>query len=97
MPDIASLHKERKQIQNLLRANTDCEELICFDYTITNSVRTSASIKLVGCPFENYEAEADRLLLILKDSLNYICEIKDLHFQFVNKGVYKSKKYYKCQ
>jgi len=97
MPDFESIQKEPKQIQTILRANTNCEELIYINYTIENDVRTSAVFKLVGCPFENYEDESDRLLGVLKGSVDYICEIQSLNFQFVNKGIYKNKRYYKCE
>lgn len=97
MPDIESMQKEPNEIQRILREHTNCEELIFINYTTENNLRTLATFKLVGCPFTNYEHESDRLIGILKDSIDYICEIKSLNFQFVNKGVYRNKKYYKCQ
>lgn len=83
------------KLYRLLISETDCDLVEVSDFVIENEKRMSAKFKLIGC--EISEIEADRINNILKDSIEYFCDIKLLTYEFVNNQNSNIIKYYHCK
>lgn len=94
--DLKGLVENANKITSVLQNNCNCEEVSMVKYSIENFT-TTATYKLVGCEFEEFEEEALRVKVILSDSIPDFCEIQYFNLVFVNKGVQKVKRYSKCK
>lgn len=87
---------EANQLYNLINKHTDCELVEILDYSSENGKRKTATFKLVGCPINDFEREADRINKVFKDSVDYFCNIKLVTYKFINKQNSNTVKYYNC-
>lgn len=83
-------------ITKVMQNNCDCDEVSIMEYQTTNLV-TTASYKLVGCEFEDFDKETLRIKTILQDSIPGFCDIDHFNLVFVNKGERMVKSFSKCK
>lgn len=94
--DMKEMFEKADKITSVMQNNCDCEEVSMLEYNIENFT-TTATYKLVGCEFEEFEEEAQRVNQLLKDSIPNFCDIDHFNLVFVNKGEQKVKSYSKCE
>ena len=94
--DMKGMLEKADKITSVMQNNCDCEEVSMLEYSIEN-LTTTATYKLVGCEFEEFEAETQRVNQLLKDSIPNFCGIDRFNLVFVNKGEQKVKSYSKCE
>ena len=88
--------QEAQQLYRVLINTTDCELVEISDFTKENGKRKSATFKLVGCRISEFDIEAERINAILKDSIEYFCDIKLVTYEFINNQNSNIVKYYHC-
>lgn len=94
--DMKKMLEKSNKITSVIQNNCDCEEVSLLSYSV-NNFTTTASYKLVGCEFQEFDVEALRVNKLLKDSIPDFCKIDYFNLVFVNKGEQKVKSYSKCE
>lgn len=94
--DLEKVLENAEKITSTLQQHCDCEEISVLNYSVTNK-STTATYKLVGCPFDDIDSEAVRIKKVLSDNIPGFCDIEEFNLVFINKGKERIKSFAKCQ
>lgn len=94
--DLNGMLERADKITQTLNQHCDCEEVSVLNYSIHNGT-TTATYKLVGCPFDNIDSEALRIKKLLSDSIPGFCDIEEFNLVFINKGKERIKSFTRCR
>ena len=94
---LENVQKLESKTREIITANSNCHEVSVVNYQISNGVTEEVIYKLVGCEYDTAKKESEKIVEILKDSLDGFCGIKNFNLIFVGKRETKTIKYWKCK
>ena len=78
------LMEKSQKTERIVERLTDCHEVTMVNYKMSNGITTLVQLKLVGCEYESLEAESEKIVSVLKDSIEGFCDIR--HFNLIYSG-----------
>ena len=75
---------EYAQIHAAIPKNDNCTSVQIKEYSISLQERKALSFLLQNCAVDNMDNEAMRINTILKNQLDYFCDISVVTYEFVN-------------
>ena len=91
-----SLLEKSEKTERIIENLTDCHEVTMVNYKMSNGITTLVQLKLVGCEYESLEAESEKIVSVLKDSIEGFCDIRHFNLIYSGKREDRSFSYRKC-